>query len=544
MLVSAMMAGLKGGLIFACPKLVLTGGPAATVARRGALARVATGARAAGGGGHGRHQRAPRARGPRVHGARADRVPATSQPGAAAPRAARGGVLCAASRGRQHVLLCQPQPLARRRHGGLRAAAHQHLWRQVGAALRGSKVATRSSYRLALRRCSVVSHCVGAVWRVQGRRLVVRRSTASQAAATRRPRSNSSVARASCIAPPPSSPPSRAAPSSTPQEAASTCGKRALTLPSPAQAPAAPRVSRPAFSHAYLLPPCHCCSWISRLGESWSVAASQCVCACAGHDLAESGALAQLAAALTLERGKDLLLFVMESAQRIALDPRPEVRTSGIKLLFDIMTRHSAALAGDEGRVWDMAFPLLMEVAKNVQLSNEAHAQSGRGVAPQVLPPPPLAQPLSARRHDRRRTPRGLRVSVHACVLCAHVLACARVCATRSVPRAGSRPRARGAPLARLAHQAVAGDAREGAARLDRVPEGDAAPAHAPALLRGRLDDARLGPARPHDDGQPTGRRRQPQGPLLPAPARFACCGARAAHGRGVERACRWRRRV
>ena len=86
----------------------------------------------------------------------------------------------------------------------------------------------------------------------------------------------------------------------------------------------------------------------------------------------------------------------MESAQRIALDPRPEVRTSGIKLLFDIMTRHSAALAGDEGRVWDMAFPLLMEVAKNVQLSNEAHAQSARGAAPKARPTPP--QPPLLRR--------------------------------------------------------------------------------------------------------------------------------------------------
>jgi hypothetical protein len=44
-----------------------------------------------------------------------------------------------------------------------------------------------------------------------------------------------------------------------------------------------------------------------------------------------------------------------------------QVRTSGIKLLFDIMTRHAAALDGAERRVWGMAFPLLMEVAKNVQ---------------------------------------------------------------------------------------------------------------------------------------------------------------------------------
>jgi hypothetical protein len=43
-----------------------------------------------------------------------------------------------------------------------------------------------------------------------------------------------------------------------------------------------------------------------------------------------------------------------------------QVRTSGIKLLFDIMTRHSASLGGEERRVWDMALPLLLEVARNV----------------------------------------------------------------------------------------------------------------------------------------------------------------------------------
>jgi hypothetical protein len=50
-----------------------------------------------------------------------------------------------------------------------------------------------------------------------------------------------------------------------------------------------------------------------------------------------------------------------------------QVRTSGVRLLFDIITRHGAALSGEEGRVWDMAFPLLMEVAKNAHLSDEAH---------------------------------------------------------------------------------------------------------------------------------------------------------------------------
>ena len=44
-----------------------------------------------------------------------------------------------------------------------------------------------------------------------------------------------------------------------------------------------------------------------------------------------------------------------------------------MRLLFDIMTRHGSALCGEEGRVWDMAFPLLMEVAKNAHLSDEAH---------------------------------------------------------------------------------------------------------------------------------------------------------------------------
>jgi hypothetical protein len=95
----------------------------------------------------------------------------------------------------------------------------------------------------------------------------------------------------------------------------------------------------------------------------------------------EGDILAHLATSLSSQHGKELLLFVMESAQRISLDSRPEVRTSGIKLLFDIMTRHGVVLLGDEGRVWDMAFPLLMEVAKNVQLSDEAHAQSAVGAS-------------------------------------------------------------------------------------------------------------------------------------------------------------------
>jgi hypothetical protein len=86
--------------------------------------------------------------------------------------------------------------------------------------------------------------------------------------------------------------------------------------------------------------------------------------------------MVQLANALSPDACKDLLLFVLESAQRIALEPRPEIRTSGIKLLFDLTTRHGSALSGAEGRVWDMAFPLLMEVAKNVQLSDEAHQTS------------------------------------------------------------------------------------------------------------------------------------------------------------------------
>jgi hypothetical protein len=98
--------------------------------------------------------------------------------------------------------------------------------------------------------------------------------------------------------------------------------------------------------------------------------------ACAAKHHEEGALLAELATSLSLPDCKELLLFVMESAQRIALEPRPEVRTSGIKLLFDIMTRHSVALADEEGRVWDMAFPLLMEVVKNVQLSDEAHSSS------------------------------------------------------------------------------------------------------------------------------------------------------------------------
>jgi hypothetical protein len=53
-----------------------------------------------------------------------------------------------------------------------------------------------------------------------------------------------------------------------------------------------------------------------------------------------------------------------------------QVRSSGIKLLFDIMTRHSAALVGEETRVWGMAFPLLMEVARQVQ-SGAGHGDGG-----------------------------------------------------------------------------------------------------------------------------------------------------------------------
>jgi hypothetical protein len=104
----------------------------------------------------------------------------------------------------------------------------------------------------------------------------------------------------------------------------------------------------------------------------------------AAGTLNKGDVLAQLAVTLSSQHGKGLLLFVMESAQRISLDSRPEVRTSGIKLLFDIMTRHGVVLLGDEGRVWDMAFPLLMEVAKNVLLSDEAHAQSAPGSSVQV----------------------------------------------------------------------------------------------------------------------------------------------------------------
>ena len=91
--------------------------------------------------------------------------------------------------------------------------------------------------------------------------------------------------------------------------------------------------------------------------------------------------------------GRELLLFVMECAQRIALEPRPEVRTGGIRLLFDIMTRHGVTLSGEEGLVWDMAFPLLMEVAKNAQLSDEAHRAAAAGTrksTAQVSMPPLL----------------------------------------------------------------------------------------------------------------------------------------------------------
>lgn len=94
--------------------------------------------------------------------------------------------------------------------------------------------------------------------------------------------------------------------------------------------------------------------------------------------------MTQLASTLSATDCRGLLLFVMECAQRIALEPRPEVRTSGIRLLFDIMTRHGVTLAGEEGLVWDMAFPLLMEVAKNAQLSDEAHRTAAAGTRTRV----------------------------------------------------------------------------------------------------------------------------------------------------------------
>lgn len=109
--------------------------------------------------------------------------------------------------------------------------------------------------------------------------------------------------------------------------------------------------------------------------------------------------MTQLASTLSASDCRELLLFVMECAQRIALEPRPEVRTGGVRLLFDIMTRHGVALAGEEGLVWDMAFPLLMEVAKNAQLSDEAHRAAAAGTRPrsaQVRPVPRTLHGVSA----------------------------------------------------------------------------------------------------------------------------------------------------
>lgn len=100
--------------------------------------------------------------------------------------------------------------------------------------------------------------------------------------------------------------------------------------------------------------------------------------------------MTQLASTLSASDCRELLLFVMECAQRIALEPRPEVRTGGIRLLFDIMTRHGVTLAGEEGLVWDMAFPLLMEVAKNAQLSDEAHRAAAAGTRSRTAQVRPL----------------------------------------------------------------------------------------------------------------------------------------------------------
>ena len=44
----------------------------------------------------------------------------------------------------------------------------------------------------------------------------------------------------------------------------------------------------------------------------------------------EGEVTAQLASTLTAGDCRELLLFVMESAQRIALEPRPEVRTTAV----------------------------------------------------------------------------------------------------------------------------------------------------------------------------------------------------------------------
>ena len=73
-----------------------------------------------------------------------------------------------------------------------------------------------------------------------------------------------------------------------------------------------------------------------------------------------------------------------------------QVRSSGIKLLFDIMTRHSAALVGEERRVWDMAFPLLLEVARQVQ--------SGGGGGGNGLPEAAAPRPREVRATARANT--------------------------------------------------------------------------------------------------------------------------------------------
>lgn len=48
---------------------------------------------------------------------------------------------------------------------------------------------------------------------------------------------------------------------------------------------------------------------------------------CAVAEASEGEVTAQLASTLTAEDCRELLLFVMESSQRIALEPRPEVRS-------------------------------------------------------------------------------------------------------------------------------------------------------------------------------------------------------------------------
>ena len=85
-----------------------------------------------------------------------------------------------------------------------------------------------------------------------------------------------------------------------------------------------------------------------------------------------------------------------------------QVRATGIKLLFDIVTRHSGVLTGEECRVWHMAHPLLLSVARNVLPAGTVDADAApadqNGMIATGLPAasPRAASPRSVRSYRTR----------------------------------------------------------------------------------------------------------------------------------------------